>query len=180
MEWIIENAAILVSAAIGVIGALLGVIITQIVENRRRRKELIDKAKPIVINYTTERSIAEHSVTSYYFETDDDGAGMASSLFKNTDNGILFIDHIETQKKKYYPAQVATADKNTVFKVFLPVTKGENFENCALFGRDIYGNLYRYNCRFDFEKDIEHEIVIVDSMPTLISKAAKSRGRNYA
>lgn len=175
-----QNTVALVSSAMGVAGALVVFIITQIIENNRRRKELIDKAKPIIINYTAESTIAKPPVTSFFFQTDDDDAGMASSLFKNTDNGILFIDRIETQKKQYYPAQVATVDKNTVFKVFLPVIKGENFENCALYGRDIYGNLYRYNCRFDFEKDIEHEIVIVDSMPTLISKAEKPRGRKNA
>ena len=37
MEWLYVNLAVLIAAIIGVVGALLGVVITQIIENNRRR-----------------------------------------------------------------------------------------------------------------------------------------------
>ena len=46
-----ESNATLLAALIGVFGALLGVIATSVIENKRRRKDLNDKAKPIIINY---------------------------------------------------------------------------------------------------------------------------------
>ena len=181
MEWLYENLAVLIAAIIGVVGALLGVVITQIIENNRRRKELIDKAKPILINYTAVSSIAQPPVTEYYFRVEgSQSGGPTIGLFKNMDNGILFIDDIETQKKRYFPLQNATVDKNTVFRIFLIVDAGDNLEDCVMNGHDIYGNCYRYKCCFEQFTEPEHEFAVIDSMPTLISNAAKSRGRNYA
>lgn len=181
MDWIVENAAVLVSAAIGVIGALLGVIVTQIVENRRRRKEVIDKAKPIVINYTAVSAIAQPPVTDYYFRTEGSQSGdPTTGLFKNMDNGILFIDEIRTQRKQYLPLQNATVDKNTVFRIFLTLDAGDNLEDCVLNGHDIFGNCYRYKCCFEQFTEPEHEFAVIDSMPTLVAKAKYLRGRKYA
>ena len=166
-QWIIQNSATVFSALVGVFGALVGVIISTIIENKRRRKEEIAKAKPIIINYNPYQISNQKSTTKIFFSSDgkkDDSISIVST-FKNTDNGIAFFDVIETETKKYYPRDNSTVDKNTVFYIFLTNIEGESLKKCMIHCHDIFGTPYCYVAEFRFNQTKDSQIHLISDTP---------------
>ena len=165
-----ESNATLVAALIGVFGALLGVIVTSVIENRRRKKNLYDKAKPIIINYQNTETLTSKTRTPYVFKSDNESKGSIIGTFKNTDNGILFLDYIKTETKTYMPKHVIAIDKNTVFEIKLCGLEGETMKECTLYCHDIYRNKYLYNASFTSDSWQFNMISLIDGEPTKVSK----------
>ena len=161
LEQISRNAG----AFIGAFGVLLGVIITALIENRRRIKELKDINKPILINYKLHHISDESTVQAFYFESDEKPCARITGIFKNTDNGILFIDCVKTETKCYTPKFPATIDKNIVFYLILENTQGETTKQCLIYCHDILGTPYLYHAKFCFERNVESQIILIDDAP---------------
>lgn len=159
-----ESNATLIAALIGVFGALLGVLITLLVESNLRRKELKDKAKPIVINYI--HNDTTKKLSGFVFKSDSSDSNSIIGCFKNTDNGVLFLDYVETETKRYYYSNNSAVDKNTVFLIELKGTSGENLKKCFIHCHDIYGTPYKYNAKFTPQTSSNfNDITLIDSEP---------------
>ena len=161
INWITDVVMPLASAIIGGILALLGVWLTLRYEKKERKSEQIDKAKPIIINYMVHAIENKSHIPKYLFLSGEDSGGKEiTGVFKNTDNGILFFDCIETETKKYYPQHSSAVDKNTVFYVLLNITKGETLKKCIFHCHDIFGTQYTYEADFCSESGRQSEIMI--------------------
>lgn len=161
LEWLIKNSAIFAAELIGALGIIGAVVITIIVESRHRKKERIEMIKPIVINAEDNCS---KEVREFVFESNSEKCdGRISGNFKNTDNGILFIDYVQTETKLYHPKNSAVVDKNSFFKVILVNIGGETLKKCVIFFHDILGNKYQLDAAFK-----NNTIVLVKNDPTPI------------
>ena len=161
INWITDVVMPLASAVIGGILALSGVWLTLRHEKKERKSEQIDKAKPIIINYMVHAIENKLHIPKYLFSSDEESVGKdVTGIFKNTDNGILFFDYIETETKKYYPQHSSAVDKNTVFYVLLRITNGETLTKCVFHCHDIFGTQYIYEATFCFESGRQSEIIV--------------------
>ena len=165
MDWLIENAAVFISALIGVIGALVGVIITERIEGKRRYKEQIERAKPILINRMVSQVGSYNDIPNYLFVSEGESSKDIVGVFRNTDNGILFWDYIKTETKTYRPTNCNAVDKNTDFYIILRNLDEETFKTCTIYCHDIFGIQYYFSAHFHFESGVESRIAIDDSMP---------------
>ena len=161
INWITDVVMPSLSAIIGGMLALFGVWITLRHEKKERKLEQIDKAKPIIINYMVHAIENKLHIPKYLFSSCEESVGKEiTGVFKNTDNGILLFDCIETETKKYYPQHSSAVDKNTVFYVLLDITKGETLKKCIFHCHDIFGTQYTYEAVFCFESGRQSEIII--------------------
>ncbi len=164
--WITDIITPLLAAVIGGLFALLGVIITLRYEIKTKKKEDIERVKPVLINYSYISELEKSSIPKYIFVSDGDTMDAAiTGVFKNTDNGILFFDKIVTENKTYIPEDNSTVDKNTAFLVELHNLAGENLKFCKIYCHDILGNKYYYDASFVFEYNRKTEIVIGNIRP---------------
>ena len=157
--------AVIISALIGVAGALLGVIITLIAEHIRRKKEQIASAKPILINYAVNQLTNKDKTPRFSFYSEGSNTQTISGLFKNTSNAMIFLEYIKTETKEYYPDDSTTIDKNTEFYIDLLHIDGESLKQCKIFCYDIYNNAYYFQAHFDFNSQRTSNIIIDDSIP---------------
>lgn len=177
-DWIIYVLIPLITA---LIGGLVGVIFTIKWENQQKEKEKIDNAKPIIINYMGHQAQDNSRVARYFFESKDDtiygniNRQTIYGVFKNTNNGILFIDYIETGVKEYYPFSNATVDRNTAFYIVLQRIYGETLTKCIIHCHDIYNTAYCYNAHFCFDDSTQSQIIIDDNQPVLLKKDKNKR-----
>ena len=110
VNWITEILIPLGSALIGGFLALVGVLITLHREKEELKQERIEKAKPVLINYPD--SAVDRSVLTptYKFKANEgEMRGTLIGCFKNTDNGIAFIDCVKTETKTYIPFSYLTS-----------------------------------------------------------------------
>lgn len=163
-----ESNATLVAALIGVFSALLVLVITLIIENRRRRKELIDKAKPIIITYL--HTDSSKVLSGYVFQSDSTDNNIIIGTFKNTDNGILFIDYVKTETKKYSYYRVVAVEKKTIFQIALKGISGETLKKCDIYCHDIYGTPYIYRAAFTQKAGKFNDITLIDSEPQRVRR----------
>ncbi len=165
---------ILVPLITALIGGLVGVIITIKWENKQREKEKIDKALPIIINYPKSRTTDNQVVLLCVFQPEGSRKrDYFRGVFKNTGNGIVFFDSIETKTQTYYPVEGSVVDKDTEFRILIGKTEGETLNQCIINCHDIYGNRYYYNAHFCFDSDCRSEIIIDSNQP--IKKKRKRR-----
>ncbi|MBQ2729895.1 MAG: hypothetical protein IJF69_03895 [Clostridia bacterium] len=149
INWITDVIVPLGSALIGGLLALLGVLITLCREKKELKKERIERAKPILINYSLAAVERSSFVPVFIFKSNEgENINILEGVFKNTDNGIAFIDYIKTETKTYMPVDSATVDKNMVFRVQLINITGESLKTFSIFCHDIYGTKYTYKARF--------------------------------
>lgn len=173
INWISDILMPLLSAVIGGLLALLGVYYTLKHEQKERRAEQMDKAKPIVINHIIHAVDKNAPTPKLRFVTGKDSKGaVVTGVFKNTDNGILFIDYIETEKFRYYPQYSSAVDKNTVFLVCLEIVNGETFQNCVIYCHDIFGTPYYYDASFCFESGGQSELLIGNIQKRALDKGS--------
>ena len=73
------------------------------------------------------------------------------SIIKNTDNGIVILDRVETENNRYYPEADTVVEKNQMFelKVRWIISGNETLKDVRLFVKDIYGNEYQYPASLD-------------------------------
>lgn len=151
----------ILSVLIGGLLTLLGVGITLKYETKKRKEEQIDKAKPIIINYMSDVIDKNQYTPRYIFSNDEETVGKEiTGIFKNTDNGILFFEYIETETKKYYPQQSSAVDKNTVFYLTLNIVIGETLKKCIFHCHDILGTKYYYEASFCFECEKQSKLKV--------------------
>ena len=160
MDWVTAITTA-ISAFIGGLIALVGVIITLRHEIKVQKEERVDRAKPIMINYPL-RAIPDRAhVPHYDFRTSEETKAPAIyGSFKNTDNGLLFLDCIETDTKKYYPQRNSAVDKNTAFIVSIEVTEGETLTQFRICCHDIFGHKYFYEAEYTCDNDKANRILI--------------------
>ncbi len=64
---------------------------------------------------------------------------------KNTDNGLMLLECVKSEKVTYYPDGCNVVDKNTTFKLVVYLeNKIETLRDIKLYIKDIYGNGYCY------------------------------------
>lgn len=164
INWITDVVVPLGSALIGGTLALIGVLITLSREKKELKNERIEKAKPVLINYPDDTIDRSKLMPSFVFKASEgDTRGTLTGVFKNTDNGIAFIDCVKTETKVYTPVNNATIDKNTIFYIRLANIAGETMKECNILCHDIYGTEYCYKAHFDCKAASRSDIVI-DSM----------------
>ena len=148
-EKIIEfltNHESLTGAILGALISLCGTIIVLKYELKKQEAERMEKIKPILINYKCANGQERESLPKYVFSSENIGDNnMLSGVFKNTDNGIVFIDKICSKDKIFIPQYNYTIDKNTVFSIELRNIHGTNINECKLLCHDVLGNNYYYN-----------------------------------
>lgn len=160
MDWTLALTTA-ISAFVGGLIALVGVVITLQHEAKVQKEERIYRAKPIMINYPI-RAIPDRAhIPHYHFKTDE-GKSLKEmyGFFKNTDNALLFLDYIETETKKYLPQRNSAVDKNTVFIIALHIAQGETLKQCRIYCHDIFSNKYSYEAEFDLENEDLKRILI--------------------
>ena len=160
MDW--GNVFInLASAVIGGLIALGGVIITLRTEATARKQERIDNAKPIMINYPSRAIPDQAHVPHYHFwASDDTELKKLYGAFKNTDNGIMFLDSFESESKQYLPQRNSAVDKNEAFIIVLHAPKGETLTKWRIHCHDIYGTKYYYDAEYGQDNDKQQRILI--------------------
>lgn len=174
LSWLTDNSGILVAELIGAVGTIIAVVITIKHENRQRREDLVSMAKPIIINYLNDTVIG-NPLPTFVFQSDTLDSDEIIGSFKNTDNGILFLDHIDIGSKRYNPKEFAVVDKNTTFSVLLQGTGGASFDNSIkLYCHDIFGNQYWYRCEIANTTNKYNDLILSDGKPQT-SKGSKKR-----
>lgn len=165
MDWTIA-ATTAISAFIGGLIALVGVVITLRHEAEVQKKERIDRAKPIMINYPA-RAVPERGrVPHYHFRASEDiSPSELYGVFKNTDNAVLFLDSIETETKQYFPQRNSAVDKNAAFIIALHIVEGETLKQCRIHCHDIFGHKYFYEAEYDYDNDREKRILVGNIQP---------------
>ena len=168
-----ESNSALVGALIGAAVALLGVIITEIITSCRRKKDRIANAKPIIINYLNE-SVTTNPLTTYIFHSDSEDTNDITGSFKNTDNGLLFLDYVDIGSKRFIPKNFAVVDKNTEFSITLQGLGGASFDNeIRLYFHDIFGNQYYYRLKQTSSSRKYIRIALADDEPQSVKMANK-------
>lgn len=166
----------LTGAIIGGLISLLGSHYILKHDLKRHKEERIERIKPILINYEYISNQEKSTLPCYVFTSEDDiECGSIEGIFKNTDNGIAFIDMVETKNKLYRPSNMVTVDKNTGFVLVLKNIQGEDFKYCKIHCHDILGNQYYYSARFDFSQHRKSDITIEGQIDKAISSERKLR-----
>lgn len=142
---------------------LFGSVLVLKYEMRKHRKERIEKSKPILIDGMYTNDDEKKFLPKYVFVSDGEKVlPTLKILLKNTDNGIAFIDKIQTENKAYFPQKNATIDKNTLFVIELGIVQGENLKEIELHCHDIYGKRYYYDIIFDNNRKQESNFILGD------------------
>ncbi len=157
-EWITYIIIPLISAFIGGGLTLAGVIVTIKWETKNKEQEAIEKVKPIIINTNWETITNDSEYTNYEFTNGSSGNIDVIGYFKNTDNGILFIDYIQSDFCTYKPVYNATIDKNSFFTIHMRVQQGETFKYFDIYCRDVLGNKYCYGTDVVVKRDTAYNL----------------------
>ena len=66
------------------------------------------------------------------------------AIIKNTENGILILDRLETANNVYYPHHGSVIEKNTVINLHIGLVDGDTMEGATFHVKDVLGNEYVY------------------------------------
>ncbi len=166
INWVTDIIMPLSSAFIGGLLALLGVYLTLAHDRKERNVERIDKAKPILVNSVAHVLRDVEGVPKLLCRSEGETSKKTVfGCFKNTDNGILFIDNITTETKTYIPENCSTIDKDTHFYLIFYIVNGETLKTCRINCHDIFGKKYYYDGVFDLTPGSENQIVIGNIQP---------------
>jgi len=143
------------SASLGGLIALFGVVITIKHEDRQRKRyreeELKVQAKPIIINYSMQQ-VSEKAIATFPFSKSGEieSGETLTGIFKNTDNGIMFIDKIVSKDITYFPVADSVLDKNMPVRIVVQFAdEHEIFHDYVMHVHDIYNNKYYYNLEYN-------------------------------
>lgn len=166
----------LVSAVIGGGLTLLGVWFT--IRNQSKKEEIARKAaaRPWIFSCET---CSPQNKKKYFMVPDSDYSQdmFIAGTIKNTDNGILILDHLKSKKVQYFSSGDKVVDKNTVIElVVLVKNRIETLEELYLYINDVYGNQYRYELLLAGNRFTLGESEEAQPCPTSIQeKSASSR-----
>ena len=124
-------------------------------DSERRRLE----AKPWLFSYDEAQDYDVKKVQYYCMDLSGDmnmrgrGAGILTGLIKNTDNGIMLLDRVESENHVYLPSTGNIVEKGSLIQLIIWLsTECETLENMRLYVKDIYGNTYCYPMKLDGNK----------------------------
>lgn len=173
-----DSTATIIAGVIGFVGALIGAAATIIAvrltinsNSKQQKQDLINQAKPIIINIDYDELPSEESKNIQriiLFCDNNDNEIALSGTFKNTNNAIMFFDYVKTEKNTYTPKISSVVDRDTIFQIGLKLVRGEVFESWEIFFHDIYGNNYKYIAKINSEYD--NRLELENSEPIRIKK----------
>lgn len=122
-------------------------------EAKKDREARRIAAKPLAFSYQIDYKElkSDNSKRLVYSMISKSGKGslVVSGIIKNTDNGIMMLDRVESACSVYYPDQNRVVDKNTVIRLDIYLEdRVENLQDAYLYVKDIYGNQYKYAIDF--------------------------------
>lgn len=136
----------LISALVGGLLALIGVVITLYWDKKKDEEEKKQAVKPWIYSidpmedYDYKKAIDVVMATS----TDANSTLCVQIIIKNTDNGICILDELITETKRYIPILGKVLDKGTITNLNIWFETGETLKDMYLYVKDIYGNKYKY------------------------------------
>ena len=140
----------------------IGVMITIIYENRKRKEERRLQNKPLFYRLDYRQGSYDYKETiDYYLGVDnsDKKEGQIDGTIKNTDNAILIIEGVSVNGKIYKSLFGNVVDKNQVFYLCVNVSEKLNKDDEIIFiVKDILENEYRYTISTNY-KDGNCEII---------------------
>ena len=137
----------LFSALIGGGLTLLGVFLT--IKDQNKKEEIARKAaaRPWIYSCEERHFLCNPKLTySMGVKTPISREITLTGKIKNTDNGLLFLECVKSEKATYYPNGCNVVEKNTIFELMVYLLAGvENLRDVKLYINDIYGNRYCYD-----------------------------------
>lgn len=153
--WITGVIIPLIAALIGGGLTMWGVVYTIKSQRKDEEKRRRDAVRPFLYSCPKEPGYQKPIMKMYVFSNPDEpcmGQDMAYfGIIKNTDNGIMILDRVETENNRYYPEADTVVEKNQMFelKVRWIISGNETLKDVRLFVKDIYGNEYQYPASLD-------------------------------
>ena len=135
----------IISAIIGGCLTLLGVYITLKEQDKKDAETRKLSVKPWIFSYEHVHLTSEHTECIMVPDSDFSNAKITGKI-KNTDNGILILDYVESENAIYKPNNSSfVVEKNSVIELIIFLKdKVETLKSMSLYVKDIYGNQYRY------------------------------------
>ena len=132
------------SALLGGGLTLLGVWLT--IKDQNKKEETARKAAARPWIFSCEEYIPQDKKTYFMVPDSDYSQDMfISGIIKNTDNGILILDCVESEAVRYTSAGDNVVDKNSAVElVILLKNHVEPLKGFHLYIKDVYGNRYSY------------------------------------
>lgn len=141
----------IISALIGGGLTVIGVLMTIRHENKKDKEILRLSNKPIFYRIDPYQEYDYKSAIDYQFNFEcESRVKQIAGIFKNTDNALLFLNHISVNGKKYFPDFGKVVDKNVIFNIY--VNCEENIDNnteVIMCTNDVLNNEYRYKLNFE-------------------------------
>ncbi len=136
----------LVSALIGGGLTLVGVLMTIKHEKKDEEERQRLSVKPWIYSVNPMEEYDYKNAKDIIFSVNDRlSTGIRKQvIIRNTDNGILIFEKIETKHFEYKPLVGNVMDKNSVCNLNIELEENDDIDNCILYIRDIFNNSYRY------------------------------------
>lgn len=133
------------SALLGGGLTLIGVYLTLWKQDRKDAETRKLSVKPWIFSYEHVYLPSDHMECIMIPDSDISNAQIAGNI-KNTDNGILILDYVESADTVYKPNNSSfVVEKNSVIELIIFLKdKVETLKSMSLYVKDIYGNQYRY------------------------------------
>lgn len=162
----------LLSALIGGLLTMLGVVYTIKNERNKSEEQTIQDAKPWLFSLVPLDEYDYKKASTIILRGSEplDENMKLQFIIKNTDNGVGIIEKFETENNVYFPCVGRILDKNSISHVDAVVNKWETLKDMFLYVKDIYGNRYKYKVLFDEEARGGYRIEEVEFIPTKMSR----------
>lgn len=123
---------------------LLGVWLT--IRDQSKKEEAARKAAARPWIFSCEEYIPHNKKTYSMVPDSDDSEDMfIAGNIKNTDNGILILDCVESEAVRYTPDGDNVVDKNSAIELVIYLkNRVETLKGLHLYIKDVYGNRYCY------------------------------------
>ena len=136
----------LLSALIGGLVTMLGVIITIKWEVKKEKKDKIDAIKPWLYCLNHEEQKLYSGSNGINLLSENERSNSRATLYiKNAGNGIGIVKLLKTECVEYYPSNGNILDKNSVTLLNIHLkNRKETLKNMRLYISDIYDHQYEY------------------------------------
>ena len=135
------------SALIGGVLALGGAFLTMMDQHKKEEIARKAAARPWIYSCEEQHFLCNPKLTySMGVKTPISREITLTGKIKNTDNGLLFLECVKSEKATYHPNGCNVVEKNTIFELTIYLLAGvENLRDVKLYINDIYGNRYCYD-----------------------------------
>lgn len=134
-----------VSAIIGGIMTLLGVLITLRAERKQAKSERLAAAKPWLFSVSMDQSYPNKQLLEMRDPNSTKTEGFISCNIRNTDNATAILDRVESGNITYKPIAGRILEKDSVTELVIRLSAcGEQLKNMKIYVRSIYGEEYEY------------------------------------